>query len=142
MMSDRNRSYIATLTFVALLMLGPVQPYGLVIRFAYLIAAPMAVWFGLKWSSQRWHVDAGLDERINRALTASLSGVFFVLAYHEITLTHHMECNNWIPTRDGQECVGDDVVVRGADIASAAISLFLCCLAFWCAISERGKSSA
>jgi hypothetical protein len=138
-MSEINRSYITTLAFFALLMLGPIQPYGLAIRFAYLLALPTAVWFGLKWFGERWHVDAEFDERINRALTASLSGVFFVIAYHEFTLTHHMECSQWVPTRDGQECVGDDVVVKGGDIVGGAISLLVCSLAFWHAISKRGE---
>ena len=136
-MSERNRKYIAILIFVALLMFGPVQSTGLVIRLAYLIVVPTAVWFGLKRLGERWDLDPELDERISRALTASLSGVLFVIAYHEISLTHHMECSQWVPTRDGQECVGDDVMVKGGDFAGAAISLLLGCFAFWHAISER-----
>lgn len=120
-------------------MLGPVEPHGLVFRIAYLIIVPIAVWFALKWSSQRWPFDAELDERINRALTASLSGIFFVLAYDRLNMTNHLECNQWIQTRDGRECVGDDIMVKGADIAGGAILLLLGCLAYWGAIVENDK---
>ena len=139
-MGDRNQIIIASLTFIALLLFGPTQSTGLVVRFAYLLLIPMAVWFGLRRFRERWGFDPELDERISRALIASLSGVLFVFAYHRLNLTHHLECSQWVPSRDGQECVGDDVVVKGGDLAGAAISLLSSCFAFWLAISKRDES--
>lgn len=52
-LSEKNRNYIVTIVFVALLVFGPVQPYGLVIRSLYLAAVPTALWLALRYGGKR-----------------------------------------------------------------------------------------
>jgi hypothetical protein len=136
-LSSRNREYIVLLVFVALLLFGPVEPYGLVIRLAYLAVIPSILWFGLWYWGGRLDIDALTNERINRAITGSIAGVLLVGAYLTYTAGHHQECTQYARTSDGRECVGDYVTVAGGDPGMALMLLLFAGIAFWIAISRE-----
>ncbi len=68
-LSSANRSFIVTIFIVGLLLFGPVQPYGIAIRIAYLIALPTALWFALP--SLSWIFDIDRQFRFITAQPAS-----------------------------------------------------------------------
>jgi len=134
--SSRNRNYVVLLVFVALLLFGPVEPYGLVIRLAYLAAIPTIIWFVLWYWGDEWDIDPLTNDRINRAITGSLTGVLLVGAYLTYTASTHSECTRSVLTRDGSECVGDYVTVGGGDKGMALMMVVFAGFAFWAAVSR------
>lgn len=135
--SSSNLSYIAGLTFVALLLLGPVEPYGMMTRILYLIAVPFAVWFALRFMGNHLDIDAQANDYVSRAITASLAGMLFLAAYQESTARQHMECSESVRDGDSTECIGELVMKPGPDKGNAFILILFAGLAFGVAISRR-----
>lgn len=46
-------------------------------------------------------------------------------AYHYYTAESHLECTQEVRTRDGSECVGDYVRVKGNDLGSVVLMLII-----------------
>ena len=137
-LSSTNRTYIVTLVFGVLLIFGPVEPYGFAIRSLYLVLIPAGVWFILRHLDARLDIDSRTNDRIWRALTASIAGMLVVASYQSFTAKQHLQCTQSV--RDGQggrECVGDFVTVRGPDKGQAFMWILLAGVAFWVAIAPQ-----
>lgn len=133
-LSPSNRNYIVGLVFFALLMLGPVQPYGMMVRTTYLILIPAAVWFALRLFGKHLDIDTQSNDYINRAITASLAGMLILAAYQAATAERHAVCTQSAPDGD---CIGDLITKSGPDNATAFMLVQFAGLAFWGAIMRR-----
>ena len=139
-LSEKNRNYIVGIVFVALLVFGPIQPYGMVSRTAYLAAIPAILWLALHFVGGKLDMDPFDNDRLGRGITAAIAGMLMVAAYQSATATHHGECTQTV--RDGQggyECVGDIVTVKGPDRGTALMLIVFAGVAFWVAISRESN---
>ena len=139
-LSEKNRNYIVSIVFVALLVFGPVQPYGMVIRTAYQAAIPAILWLALRYVGGKLDMDPFDNDRLNRGITAAIAGMLMVAAYQSATATHHGECTQTV--RDGQggyECVGDIVTVKGPDRGAALMWIVFAGVAFRVATSRKSN---
>lgn len=136
-LNSNNRNLLVGLLFVVLLIWAPVEPYGMVVRVAYLIALPALLWLGLRYFGSKWDGDEMANNRLARGIAGIIAGAFFVGAYLSFTAPYHTECTQSVRTNDGSECVGDYVTVKGRDLSGAFISLGLGALATWYAISKH-----
>lgn len=136
-LSDNNVSLIVVLVFVLLLLFGPIEPYGLVVRTVCLFFIPLALWALLYFLGGMIPIDNKANEYINRGIYFLITGLLLLGAYFSFTADSHMVCDYVIQTRDGQECVGDYKSVDGSDIGSTFIQIVLAGIAFWMAISKR-----
>jgi hypothetical protein len=121
-LNEKNRNYIVGIVFVALLIFGPVQPYGMVVRAVYLAGIPAVLWLTLRYGGEKLELRPDDNDRLNRSITAAIAGMLVVAAFQAATATHHGECTQTV--RDGQggyECVGDTVTVKGPDYGMAFI---------------------
>lgn len=133
--SSKNRTYVVTLVFAVLLVFGPVQPYGMVVRAVSLIAAPAAVWLILRYVGSRWDLDVIANDHISRAITASIAGMFAAASYQAFTAKYHHECTRSIP--DGSDCIGEWITVGGPDQAQGLIWLFAAVIFFWSSVMRQ-----
>lgn len=138
-LSSRNRSAVAWLVFFALLIFGPVEPYGLTIRLIYLIAIPLLVWLTLTHLGKLLRVDASANDRVSRAIAATIAGLLLATAYAMFASSYHTVCDQAVRTFDGYECVGDYVTKKGRDLGSVLMWLALAGVAFWYAVAERSE---
>lgn len=139
-LSKKNRNYIVGIVFVALLLFGPVQPYGMVIRVTYLAAIPAILWLALRYVGGKLEMDTIDNDRLYRGITALIAGMLVVAAYQSATATHHGECSQMV--RDGHggyECVGDIVTAKGADRGIAVMWIVFAGVAFWVAIARKSN---
>ena len=139
-LNEKNRNYIVTIVFVALLLFGPVQPYGLAIRFASLAAVPAVLWLALRYGGEKLDLSPDDNDRLNRGITAAIAGTLAVAAYQAATAKYHGECTQAV--RDGQggyECVGDTVTVMGPDYGMAFMWIALAAVAFWAATARKSN---
>jgi hypothetical protein len=139
-LNEKNRNYIVTIVFVALLVFGPVQPYGLVIRIAYLAAIPALLWLALRYGGEKLDLNQNDNDRLNRGITAAIAGMLTVAAYEAATAKYHGECTQTV--RDGQgeyACVGDIVTVIGPDYGMALMWISFAVAAFWAATTRRSN---
>lgn len=136
-LSGENKNLIL-ITFVILLLIwGPIEPYGLVVRIGYLLALPAILLFVLNRLGRKWNAGVEENDRLNRAITGAIAGSLFVGAYLSFTSTHRMECTQEVRTREGMECVGEYVAVKGRDISGAYIFTVLGGVVFWSAAFRR-----
>ncbi len=136
-LSSNNRNLLVVLFATFLLIWGPIEPYGLVVRFAYLLMLPTLLWLGLSYFGRKWKVDQESNDRLTRAVAGIIAGVFFVGAYFAFTAKYHQECTQTVRTSDGTECVGDYMGVKGPDIAEAVLLITFGAVATWYAVSKR-----
>lgn len=139
-LSETNRNYIVGIVFGALLVFGPVQPYGMVIRLAYLASIPAVLWLALRCVSGKLDMDPFDNDRLNRGITAAIAGMLIVAAYQSATATHHGECTQTVSDGEGgYECVGAIVTVKGPDKGSAMMLIMFAGVAFWIATSRKSN---
>ena len=139
-LSKKNRNYIVGIVFGALLVFGPVQPYGMFFRVAYLFAIPAVLWLALRYVGGKLDMDPFDNDRLNRGITAAIAGMLVVAAYQSATATYHGECTQTV--RDGHggyECVGDIVTTTGPDWGAALMCIVFAGLAFWVATSRKSN---
>jgi hypothetical protein len=139
-LSSSNRNLIVTIFFIVLLLWGPINPYGLIIRIAYLIILPILLWFCLGYFGNKWEADEAINDRLNRAIVAMIAGALFVGAYLSFTSNYHTECTQSTRTTDGTECVGDYRTVKGPDKAGVLIFVAFASIATWYAVSKRNDN--
>lgn len=138
MLSPSNRTFIVTAFLVVLLLFGPVEPYGLVVRVAYLVALPAAAWWILTFLGKFFDLDQVTNDRISRALPASVAGALLLAACLSFTAESHSECTHLVRATDGsRECVGDDVTVPGPDYGIGLMYILLAGVAFSLSIARR-----
>ncbi len=136
-LNSNNRNLLVGLLFVVLLIWGPIEPYGMVVRIAYLIALPALLWLGLGYFGSKWKGDELANDRLARGIAGIIAGAFFIGAYLSFTAPYHTECTQSVQTRDGTECVGDYVTAKGRDVSGAFIQVVFGALATWYAISKH-----
>lgn len=136
-LSYKNINIITILIFALLLLFGPIEPYGILIRTLYLIIIPILVYIFLKHFGQKIKINKKLDDYLNRAIFICVAGGLLIGAYFSITTKYHTECNQYVNTRDGRECVGDYIQVKGIDSEGALIQIILAGLAIWISIKKR-----
>lgn len=139
-MNNNNRNALVVIFAIALLLWGPIEPYGMVIRITYLIALPAFLWFILGYFEKRWHFDIQTNDRVARSIAGIIAGVFFVGAYLAFTSHFHSICTQEIMTRDGSECVGDFISIPGGDLVGGVISTLLGIASVWYSISKHHNS--
>jgi len=136
-LSSQNTGFLVFLVAAVLLVFGPIQPYGLVVRTVYLIAIPTSLWFALAHWRKRWRIDALTNDRVNRMLCSVVAGALLVGSYQAYTAKHHFECDQLVQTDDGTDCVGDYVRVKGGDIEEAFIMALIAATMIWVAVAKR-----
>ena len=137
-LSDENRNFITLLVVGILLIFGPIEPYGLAIRFAYLISIPTLVWVALKYWGSKWEMDGQSNNQLNRVIAGGIAGALLVGAYLSYTASYHTECDQYVQTRDGEEeCVGEYITVKGPDKTNALIQILVAGIAIWYAVAKR-----
>lgn len=138
-LDESTINILVGLIFLVLLLWGPIEPFGIVIRIAYLIILPVLFWLALSYFGRRWDGDKTANERLSRGLAGVLAGVFLIGAILSFTTTRHTECNTTITTYDGYDCVGDYTNVSGPDIGQAALLLGASGLTLWYAVAKRDE---
>ncbi|MGK2849021.1 MAG: hypothetical protein ACSLEX_03060 [Minisyncoccota bacterium] len=136
-LSEGNQNFIVILVLVFLLVFGPIEPFGLAIRFAYLIIIPILALLVLRHLGQKCNMDKLSNDRLNRALLSGIAGALLVGAYLSYTASSHTECDQYVQTREGEECVGDYITVKGPDKGSALIQILFAGIAIWYAVAKR-----
>lgn len=137
-LSSGNRQLIVGLTFFGLLIFGPIEPYGLVIRIIYLIAIPALASFALSYLSKIWIIDAASNDRIFSTIFGGVAALLVVFAYLSYSSDYHFECTKFI--NNGDECVGEYVTVEGGDKGTAFMLIMFAGWAAWIGIVKKSKS--
>jgi hypothetical protein len=135
-LNHHNRALIILVVEALLLLWGPLEPYGIAVRMAYLIVSPILLWFGLGYFGKKWKADHLANDRLKRAIFAMLAGGLFVGTYLAYTSKYHSECTQTVRTRDGYECVGDYVSVSGSDKVGALVQACFGIMFAWHAVVE------
>jgi len=136
-LSNENRNFIVTIVVIALLLFGPVEPYGIFIRFAYLIIIPVVTWFCLRHFGSRWKISEFSNNRLMRIITICIACVLLVGAYGSLTSKYHSECDEYANSIDGRECVGDYIIVKGPDKVGALFQIIIAGIAIYYAVSKK-----
>jgi len=113
-----------------LLVFGPIVSLGKVWPLA-MFGIPIALWLIFKYWGSKWDLDDVDNDRINRAIFGAAAGALLVGASLEYTSKYHLECDQSVQTRDGRECVGEEVPVKGGDVEAAFLLVVLAGFAFW-----------
>ena len=140
-LSRSNRGLITTIVFIILLLWGPIEPYGQVVRTIYLVAIPVLLWLVLGYFGSKWKAGELENDRLSRGIAGIIAGVFFVGAYLTATAAYHSECTKEVRTTDGGECVGDYVPVKGPDKFDVLVLVGLGIASAWYAITEHKQES-
>lgn len=136
-LSSGNKTLIVALCVLVLFLSGLGISYGMVAQSACWILLPILLWLSLGCLGNKWSMTKLANDRLNRGIIGMLAGIFFFGAYLASTATYHSECTQTVQTRDGSECVGDYVTVKGSDKGGAFIWVLLGMVAFWYATAER-----
>jgi len=141
-LSNKNRNLIIILIIIFLLIFGPVEPYGIIFRLAYLIIIPLLFWLALKyWGRNLWKMGALENDHLNRAIFATVAGILLVGAYSSFTEKNHLECDQQIGIGDRIECVGDYIRVDGPNKIAGLIQIVFAGVIFYFAIIKESKDS-
>lgn len=132
-----NRKVITCIVFLILLLFGSIEPYGIVIRIAYLIIIPLIIWYGIFYLGGAKSGFKINNEYLNRALASAIAGALLVGAYLAFTSPYHPQCDQYAGHGDNTECVGDYVRASGPDKAAGVLQLVVSGIAFWYAVSEK-----
>jgi hypothetical protein len=138
------RKYLVGVLAFVLLIWGPIDhswPAWFLIRALYLIAVPTAAWFILSWIWKVWRPDQSIENRLTRTLAGATAGALFVGAILAAQTDHHFECTQVVRALDGYECVGDYVLVPGADWGQALILTLAAGFAFWYGVRADDSST-
>lgn len=135
--SAGNKQLIIGLFVAALFLWGPIEPYGMFLRAAYLIILPLLLWFLLRYFGDKSSLDQLANERITRGIAGVIAGLLFVEAGITFTSKFHTECDQEVRARDGTECVGDYVAVEGPDKAEGVFLLIAGGIAFHYSVKKN-----
>lgn len=139
--NSTNRNLLVIILAAILLLFGPIEPYGMVVRTAYTIILPTLLWLYLKYFGHTWEADESDNDRLNRAIVAMIAGALFVGAYLNFTATYHSECTQYARSGDGgHECVGDYATASGPNKVGGVMSVGFGIAAAWYAISKKSDS--
>lgn len=139
-LSAKNRNYIVGIVFFALLILGPVQPYGMIIRVSYLAAIPSILWLVLRYVGDKLDMAPSDNDRLSRGITAAIAGMLLLTAYQSATASYHNDCSQTVRAgQGGYECVGDIVTLKGPDTGAAFMWFVFAGVAFRIATSRKSN---
>ncbi|MDP2637539.1 MAG: hypothetical protein Q8P26_00565 [Candidatus Levybacteria bacterium] len=142
-LSSGNRKLLVGILFIVLLLWGPINPYGIIFRIAYLILLPTLLWLSLRHFGRKWDGGKSANDRLTRGILGIIAGVLFVGAYLSFTATYHSECTQSARAGDGgYECVGDYISVPGPNKVGGVMSVAFGIIAAWYAISKRDDNSS
>ncbi len=136
-LNENNRNLIVVFVFIVLLLFGPIESYGLFVRIMYLILVPVFLWLILRFWGGKLPLDKQLNNYLNRGIYALIAGMLIVSAYISFITKNHTVCDQLVQTRDGQECVGDYVLVNGPDVVGVVMQIIFAGILFWLAVSKR-----
>ncbi len=136
-LSDENINLINGLVFFALLIFGPIEPYGLAVRILYLIGIPILVWLVLKYIGGYWRADKLENDRLTRFIAAVLAVALFIGAINAFREKSHASCTQYTKSNYGQECVGDYVPASGPDLAQGFLLAGAGIMATWYSVFRR-----
>lgn len=136
-LSNENINLIVILVIILLLLLGPIEPYGMFFRISYLIVIPVLLRYGLMNFGKSVGMDKHSNNRLTRAIYAGVAGILLVSAFSSYNAKYHTECDQYVQTRDGLECVGDYVTVKGSDKSGVVMKIMLSGFAMWLAVSKK-----
>ena len=139
-LSEKNKTFILVIIFALLIFLGPIEPYGMIIRISYLIIIPAIIWTIFWYYGDKWNIDITTNDKITSTLCGVLVGIFLINAYVSYTANYHTECTKIVQTRDGQECVGDYIRVKGSDKSGAILSLIFAGISFYFAVQKKSSN--
>lgn len=134
---QKNRQLVAAIVFGLLLFFEPFAPSGGVVWILYIAGIPSAVYLGLSYFGKYWKMDQAANLRVSRALFGIISGAFLMFSLQSFTVDQHYTCDQEARNRDEIECVGEYVLVDGADLGSGFIGLLFGSAAFWLAIKDK-----
>lgn len=135
------QKFLVFVVFFALLMWGPMGPFGIIFRVAYLIVLPTMTWFALKVVWRIWQPDSLIEDRLFRVLAGATAVTLLLLAFSESQRKFHSDCTSEVQTRDGSECVGDYVNVPGPDWANVALLIAAGLASGWLGINHSREST-
>jgi len=135
-LSSKNRNFIVAFLVLMLLIFGPVEPYGMVIRIAYLVVLPALAWYALSHFGSSWEIGEKENDRLNSMLMGIVAGIFFLSAYYFYTETSHSVCTGGIRDEGEYECTGAYEMKSGPDIANAFIAIIMGTFVVWLAVLD------
>jgi hypothetical protein len=138
------RIYLVCVLLFVLLIWGPINdswPASLAIRIGYLIVIPTAFWFILSWIWKAWRPNATTEDRLERTLAGATAGALLHGAVLAAASDHHFKCTQEVRSRDGYECIGDYVLVRGPDLGWALMLTVAAAFAFWFGVRANDPKS-
>ena len=130
-LSSNNRDLLVGIFFAVLLLWGPVEPFGITIRIAYLLILPGILWFILKYLGNKWRAGDAENRALTRKIVAVIAVALLFRSYLSFTASSHLECTQSIQTREGSECVGVYINVPGRDVSGTIVSAILGSFAIW-----------
>lgn len=131
------RSWTAGLIAVATFIVAPyeVVPPGPP-RLVVPVAFGLGLWLALGMLWRHWDPDRDDEVGFGRGVAGLFAGLLFAAAYLASQDTAHLECTRWIQTRDGRECVGEDVPAPGPDTSMVVFLAGAGAFAFWVAVAR------
>lgn len=137
-LSDSNRNLIVTLVLALLLIFGPIEPYGIIFRSAYLIIIPTILWLILRYWGEKWSMNYWSNDYLNRSIFVVIASILLIGAYLSFTDKNHLECEQYVGRGEGGGCV-DYIMVKGPSKGGAIMSTIFAGVSFWWAFSKRKK---
>ncbi len=134
------REYFITAIFIFLLIWGPLDHSWrgwLVIRIGYLTLIPLAIWLLLRLIWIRWQPSLAAEKIMEQILSGCISGFLLVLAVFEAVPNMHIGNTKWVPTRDGMEAVGEDIIRPGPDWGNVVVLVVIGLCFLWFGVVKR-----
>jgi hypothetical protein len=111
-------------------------------RIAVLVLAPVALGIALIWFWKSWRPDRAGEVHFGRVVAELTAGALLIGSVLMSQRTSHIECAQSVQTYDGSECVGEDIVVPGADEFQVLVLAGLAATALWFAAVETPWAEA
>jgi hypothetical protein len=135
-----NKGLLTGILVFVLLLWGPIEPYGLIVRVAYLIIIPVIFWYLLNYTSYLFLIDSSTNEAITRIIFSIIALSLFYYAFLRLNANYYLECTDETWTRDGKECIGDYASTKGPDYGGALVAAIFGIVAVWYVIVGHEKN--
>jgi hypothetical protein len=103
----------------------------------YFVGLPVATWWALEFTWRFWKPSARTQDLLCRALLVGTAVILLAGVYDALEMPAHYVCSKEVMTRDGTECVGEDVLVPGADRGQVIFLSGAAAWALWAAFAPR-----
>ncbi|MEK7632498.1 MAG: hypothetical protein AAB473_01780 [Patescibacteria group bacterium] len=115
--SQENRKLISGTLFLVLFLWVFNGIYGTLISFGL---SAVFYWL-LDRIGKEYEFDSATNERLRRVVWGMIAGALIVGSILAFNSKNHTECDQQVRTRDGYECVGDYVAVKGGDVVAGVL---------------------